>query len=73
MCRLSRRMPEAKKIIDRIIAELDFNLYEKDDSSKRRIMRNYGVRFEYTKNEPKEEDDDGDSSPEEENKKLKKD
>ena len=55
---VSDLMPEAKKIIDRIVAELDFNLYEKEDASKRRIMRNYGVRYELTKSEEAEDDTD---------------
>lgn len=58
---VSDLMPEAKKIVDRMIAELDFNLYEKDDASKRRVMRTYGVYYEYTKNEPNE--DELDDSP----------
>jgi hypothetical protein len=55
---VSGLMPEAKELVDRVIAELNFNLYDKDDASKRRIMRNYGVRFEFTKNEPAEDDSD---------------
>ncbi len=55
---VSDLMPEAKKIIDRIIAELNFYLYEKDDASRRRIMRNYGVRYVYTINEQNEDEDD---------------
>jgi hypothetical protein len=50
-------MPEAKKVIDRINAELEFNLHDKEDASKRRIMRNYGVYYTYTKNEPRDADD----------------
>ena len=53
--KVSNLMPEAKRLIDRIIAELEFNLYDKDDSSKRRIMRNYGVKFELAKNESPDE------------------
>ncbi|MBI9063478.1 MAG: hypothetical protein JEZ14_15960 [Marinilabiliaceae bacterium] len=53
---VSGLMPEAKKLVDRIIAELEFNLYEKEDAGKRRIMRNYGVQYEVTKNEVQEED-----------------
>lgn len=49
--KVSNLMPESRRIIDRIIAELEFNLYDKDDSSKRRIMRNYGVQYELAKNE----------------------
>lgn len=55
---VSELMPEAKSIINRVIAELDFHLYEKDDASKRRIMRNYGVRFEYTRSEQAEDESD---------------
>lgn len=51
-------MPEAKQLIDRIIAELEFKLYDKDDASKRRIMRSYGVRYELTKNEQPEDETD---------------
>ncbi len=57
---VSDLMPEAKKVIDRIHAELEFNLHDKEDASKRRIMRNYGVRYEYTKNEPRDDDQDED-------------
>ena len=53
--RVSDLMPEAKRLIDRIIAELEFNLYDKDDSSKRRIMRNYGVKYELAKDEEPDE------------------
>ena len=59
---VSGLMPETKKVIDRIIAELEFNLYDKEDASRRRIMRNYGVYYEYTKNEPPEDDNEDDSS-----------
>jgi hypothetical protein len=55
---VSDLIPESKEIIDRIIAELNFNLYKKDPASKRRIMRNYGVRFEVTKNEVSENESD---------------
>lgn len=55
---VSDLMPEAKKIIDRIIAELEFNLYDKDAPSKRRVMRTYGVRYLYTKNEANEDEPD---------------
>lgn len=54
---VSDLMPEAKKVIDRIHAELEFNLHDKEDASKRRIMRNYGVYYTYTKNEPRDADD----------------
>ena len=54
---VSELMPEAKKVIDRIHAELEFNLHDKEDASKRRIMRNYGVYYTYTKNEPRDADD----------------
>lgn len=53
---VSDLMPEAKRLIDRVIAELEFNLYDKDEAGKRRIMRNYGVQFEAAKNEVLEED-----------------
>ncbi|MCT4591011.1 MAG: hypothetical protein N4A71_24530 [Carboxylicivirga sp.] len=52
---VSDLMPEAVAAIDRIIAELNFNLYDKDDASKRRIMRNYGVRYELTTKEEAED------------------
>jgi hypothetical protein len=55
---VSDLMPGAKKLIDRILAELNFNLYDKDDASRRRIMRNYGVRFDFYKNEHPEEESD---------------
>jgi hypothetical protein len=54
---VSGLMPEAKKVINRIHAELEFNLHDKEDASKRRIMRNYGVYYTYTKNEPRDDDD----------------
>ncbi len=55
---VSDQMPQAVAVIDRIIAELDFNLYDKDDASKRRIMRNYGVRYELTAKEEIEDTSD---------------
>lgn len=57
---VSDLMPEAIKVIDRIHAELELNLDGKEDASKRRIMRNYGVRYVYTKNEPRDDDEDDD-------------
>lgn len=54
---VSDLMPETKVVIDRIIAELEFNLYDKEVASKRRIMRTYGVRYDYIKNEPRDDDD----------------
>ncbi len=55
---VSGLMPEVKSLIDRIIAELEFGLFDRDDANKRRIMRNYGVRYAYTKNEPIEDEVD---------------
>jgi hypothetical protein len=55
---VSDLMPEAAALVDRILAELEFNLFDRDDASKRRIMRNYGVRYELTKNESLEDDTD---------------
>jgi hypothetical protein len=55
---VSDLMPEAAALVDRIIAELEFHLYDRDDASKRRIMRNYGVRFELTTNETPEDESD---------------
>ncbi|MCT4647069.1 MAG: hypothetical protein N4A74_18925 [Carboxylicivirga sp.] len=55
---VSNLMPDAVAAIDRIIAELNFNLYDKDDASKRRIMRNYGVRYELTEKEEAEDTTD---------------
>jgi hypothetical protein len=54
---VSDLMPEAKKVIGRLHAELEFNLHDKEDASKRRIMRTYGVYYTYTKNEPRDADD----------------
>lgn len=55
---VSDLMPDVVAAIDRIIAELNFNLYDKDEASKRRIMRNYGVRYELTAKELVEDESD---------------
>lgn len=48
-------IPETAALIDRIIAELKFNLYHKDDASQRRVMRTYGVTYDYAVNETPDE------------------
>lgn len=54
--KVSDLMPETASLIDHMIAELNFNLYDKDDASRRRIMRTYGVVYEYAVNETPDEE-----------------
>lgn len=49
---------EADKIIDQVIAELDLFLRELNPTSSRRIMRRYGVKFDYINGEPQDSPDD---------------
>ena len=48
-------------IVD-IIAELEFNLRREEASSRRRVMRRYGVTFTYAKGEPQDEGTSADSN-----------
>ena len=47
----------ADELIDEVVDELKFNLRKMDDSSRRRIMRTYGVQYRYLKGEPQDTDD----------------
>ena len=37
--------------------DLEYFLFDRDDASRRRIMRTYGIKFKYLPDEPQEEDD----------------
>lgn len=45
---------KADVLIDDIIAELEYNLRKLDPANRRRIMRTYGVTYQYAKGEPED-------------------
>ncbi|HEX2936254.1 MAG TPA: hypothetical protein VHO72_12950 [Bacteroidales bacterium] len=45
---------KADELINDIIAELQYNLRKLDPSNARRIMRSYGITFQYAKGEPED-------------------
>jgi hypothetical protein len=45
---------KAEELIDDTIAELDYNLRKLDPANRRRIMRTYGVTYQYAKGEPED-------------------
>jgi hypothetical protein len=45
---------QAVVLIDDVIAELEYNLRKLDPANRRRIMRTYGVTYQYAKGEPED-------------------